>query len=88
VLLKRVRWWARRQILRPSGSSKNQYGGCQRYYSRVLELRAAVDLAQAWIDRDKPDDARKLLAPVYNWFTEGFDTADLKETKGLLKRLN
>jgi predicted ATPase len=48
------------------------------------ELRAATSLARLWRDLGKPDDARDLLAPVYAWFTEGFDTADLKDAKALL----
>ncbi|MFT5111002.1 MAG: hypothetical protein ACI8P9_000313 [Parasphingorhabdus sp.] len=55
--------------------------------SRSLGLRAAVDLAQVWIDQGKRDDARNLLAPIYDWFTEGFDTADLKEAGKLLTEL-
>ncbi len=55
--------------------------------SRSLELRAAVDLAQVWIDRGKRDDALKLLATVYDWFTEGFDTTDLRQAKALLEEL-
>ncbi len=44
-------------------------------------------LARLWQHQDKHQDARDLLAPVYNWFTEGFDTADLQEAKGLLEEL-
>ena len=51
------------------------------------ELCAAMSLARLWCDQGKPAEARELLAPVYGWFTEGFDTADLKETKALLDRL-
>ena len=54
----------------------------------TLELRAARDLAKLWRDRDKRDDARDLLAPIYGWFTEGFDTLDLKEAKALLEELS
>ncbi len=52
-----------------------------------LELRAATSLARLWNDEDKITEARDLLAPVYGWFTEGFDTADLKEAKALLDEL-
>ena len=48
------------------------------------ELRAATSLALLWCDQGKRDKARNLLAPVYGWFTEGFDTCDLKEAKALL----
>ena len=55
--------------------------------ARSLELRAAIGLARLWQDQGKTDEARELLAPVYDWFTEGFDTADLKEAKALLDEL-
>jgi predicted ATPase len=51
------------------------------------ELRAAVSLARLWRDQGKVRQARELLAPVYGWFTEGFDTRDLKEAKALLDEL-
>jgi predicted ATPase len=51
------------------------------------ELRAAASLARLWRDQGKRDEARELLAPVYGWFTEGFDTLDLKEAKALLDEL-
>jgi predicted ATPase len=51
------------------------------------ELRAATGLAKLWQDRGRCREARELLAPVYNWFTEGFDTLDLKEAKALLEEL-
>jgi predicted ATPase len=43
------------------------------------ELRAAMSMARLWRDQGKRDEARELLAPVYDWFTEGFDTRDLKD---------
>jgi predicted ATPase len=55
--------------------------------ARSLELRAARDLADLWRDQGKRDEARDLLAPVYGWFTEGFDTLDLKEAEALLDEL-
>jgi class 3 adenylate cyclase/predicted ATPase len=55
--------------------------------SKSLELRAAMSLARLWRDQGKPQQARELLAPVYGWFTEGFDTRDLKEAKALLEEL-
>ena len=51
------------------------------------ELRAATSVARLWRDQGKPQQARELLAPVYGWFTEGFDTLDLKEAKALLDEL-
>ena len=55
--------------------------------AKSLELRAAMSLARLWRDQGKVQEARELLAPVYGWFTEGFDTRDLKEAKALLEEL-
>ena len=55
--------------------------------AKSLELRAAMSLARLWRDQGKRDEARDLLAPVYNWFIEGFDARDLKEAKALLDAL-
>ena len=49
------------------------------------ELRAAISVARLWRDQGKRDEAGDLLAPVYGWFTESFDTLDLKEAKALLE---
>ena len=46
-----------------------------------------MSMARLWRDQGKPQQARELLAPVYGWFTEGFDTRDLKEAKALLEEL-
>jgi predicted ATPase len=51
------------------------------------ELRAAMSMARLWRDQGKRDEARDLLAPVYGWFTQGFDTLDLKEAKALIEQL-
>jgi predicted ATPase len=70
----------------------------ERYFDRALavarqqqakswELRAAMSMAQLWRDQGKRDEARELLAPVYGWFTERFDTLDLKQAKALLAEL-
>jgi class 3 adenylate cyclase/predicted ATPase len=70
----------------------------QMYFERALavarqqeakswELRAAMSMARLWRDQGKRHEARELLAPVYGWFTEGFDTRDLKEAKALLAEL-
>jgi class 3 adenylate cyclase/predicted ATPase len=56
--------------------------------AKSWELRAATSLARLWRDQGKPQQARELLAPVYGWFTEGFDTRDLKEAKALLEELH
>ena len=71
----------------------------QAYFERALavaraqqakswELRAAMSMARLWRDQGKRDEARDFLAPVYGWFTEGFDTVDLKEATALLEELS
>jgi predicted ATPase len=55
--------------------------------AKSWELRAAMSMARLWRDQGKPQQARELVAPVYGWFTEGFDTLDLKEAKALLEEL-
>ena len=55
--------------------------------ARSLELRAAISLCRLWQSQDRRQMAYNLLSPVYNWFTEGFDTADLQETRTLLEAL-
>jgi predicted ATPase len=57
------------------------------HQAKSWELRAAMSMARLWRDRGKRDEARELLAPVFGWFTEGFDTRDLKEAKALLETL-
>jgi len=52
------------------------------------ELRASVSLARLLCDTKRASDARAMLADIYNWFTEGFDTADLKDAKALLDQLS
>jgi predicted ATPase len=59
----------------------------QKQQARAFELRAAMSMARLWRDQGKRNEARDLLAPVYGWFTEGFDTRDLKEAKALLDEL-
>ena len=55
--------------------------------AKSFELRAAISLARFWRDQRKAQQARELLALVYGWFTEGFDTRDLKEAKAMLDQL-
>ena len=80
-------------------SPEPEVAKAQAYFERALtvarqqqakswELRAAMSLARLWRDQGRPDDARNLLAPVYGWFTEGFDTLDLKQAKALLDELH
>jgi predicted ATPase len=59
----------------------------RRQQAKSWELRAAMSMARLWRDQGKRDEARELLAPVYGWFTEGFDTLDLREAKALLEEL-
>jgi predicted ATPase len=59
----------------------------QSQQAKSWELRAATSLARLWQQQGKRQEAHDLLAPVYGWFTEGFDTADLKDAKALLEEL-
>ena len=59
----------------------------RRQQAKSLELRAVTSLARLWQRQDKREEARQMLAEIYGWFTEGFDTADLQEAKVLLKEL-
>jgi predicted ATPase len=59
----------------------------QAQQAKALELRAAANLARSWGEQGRRAEARDLLASVFGWFTEGFDTADLKEAKALLEEL-
>jgi predicted ATPase len=59
----------------------------QRQSAKLFELRACLDLARLWRDQGKPSEARKLLTPIYSWFTEGFDTPVLQDAKTLLDEL-
>lgn len=60
----------------------------RRQGAKSLELRAVMSLARLWQKQGKKEEAHKMLAEIYNWFTEGFDTADLKEAKTLLEELS
>jgi predicted ATPase len=55
---------------------------------KARKMRTAMSMARLWRDHGKRDEARELLAPVYGWFTEGFDTRDLKEAKAFLDELH
>jgi predicted ATPase len=59
----------------------------RRQQATSWELRAGMSLARLWQRQGKRAEAHELLAPVYSWFTEGFDTADLQEAKALLEEL-
>ena len=83
-------------LLQQSEDNHSEAEGCYQKSLRVSrkqeakswELRAATSLARLWQQQGKTAEARELLAPVYNWFTEGFDTADLKDAKALLEVLS
>jgi predicted ATPase len=60
----------------------------RRQQAKALELRAAMSLARLWQQQGQRAEAHALLAPIYNWFTEGFDTADLQEAQALLEELS
>jgi predicted ATPase len=62
-------------------------GVARRQSARIFELHAATGLARLWRDQGKRTEARDLLAPIYGWFTEGFDTPVLQDTKALLDQL-
>jgi predicted ATPase len=95
--------WNEAEVIRIAGeialkSPEPDAAKAQAYFERALavarkqqakswELRAAMSMARLWRDQGKPQQARELLAPVYGWFTEGFDTLDLKEAKALLDEL-
>ena len=57
-------------------------------HAKSWELRAATSLARLWQQQGKKEEARQLLAEIYGWFTEGFDTKDLQEAKALLEELS
>jgi predicted ATPase len=96
--------WDEAEILRTAGeialrSPEPDAVKAETYFERALavahqqqakswELRAAMSLARLWRNQGKVQQAHQLLAPVYGWFTEGFDTRDLKEAKALLEGLS
>jgi predicted ATPase len=66
---------------------EHAFAVARKQQTKSWELRAAMSMARLWRDQGRRDEARELLAPVYGWFTEGHDTRDLKEAKGLLDEL-
>jgi predicted ATPase len=79
---------ARRVELTPEGCYQTALDIARQQQAKSWELRAATSLARLWQSQGKRQDAYDLLAPVYGWFTEGFDTADLKDAKTLLHELD
>jgi predicted ATPase len=96
--------WSEAEVHRTAGeialmSPERDAAKAEAYFERAFavaraqqakswELRAAMSMARLWRDQGKRDDARELLAPVYGWFTEGFNTRDLQEAKALLDELS
>jgi predicted ATPase len=96
--------WCEAEVNRTAGeialmSPESDAAKAEAYLERALsvaraqqakswELRSAMSMARLWRDQGKREEARELLAPVYGWFTEGFDTLDLKEAKALLNELS
>jgi predicted ATPase len=60
----------------------------RRQEAKSLELRAVMSLARLWQTQGKQDEAHQVLVEIYHWFTEGFDTQDLREAKALLQELS
>ena len=95
-------WWAaelhrlKGELLLRQASPTEEVEGCFRQaleiarpqQAKSLELRAAMSLSRLWQQQGKRAAAHELLAPIYGWFTEGFDTADLQEAKALLEELS
>ena len=95
--------WCEAEVHRTAGeiamiAPKRDMPKAEEYFERALavsrqqrakswELRAAMSMARLWRGHEKPQEARELLAPVYGWFTEGFDTRDLKDANALLQEL-
>jgi predicted ATPase len=76
-----------RDTSKAEGYFKRALAVARQQQAKSWELRAAMSLAHLWRDQGKVQQARELLAPIYGWFTEGFDTRDLKEAKALLEEL-
>jgi predicted ATPase len=72
---------------RPEGCFRRAIEIAQRQQAKWWELRATMSLARLLMKQNRRDEARAMLANIYNWFTEGFDTADLKDVKALLNEL-
>jgi predicted ATPase len=102
VVNSRVRWWEAelhrlkgKLLLVLSTDNTPEAEACfhqaldiaRRQAAKSLELRAATSLSRMWQQQGKRAEAYELLAPIYNWFTEGFGTADLQEAKALLAEL-
>jgi predicted ATPase len=76
-----------KDVSRAEADIRRAIGIAQSQHAKSQELRAVMSLSRLWQRRGQRDQARKLLAEIYGWFTEGFDTADLKVAKALLEEL-
>jgi predicted ATPase len=74
--------------VKAEASLQQAIGIARQQRAKSWELRAVISLARLWHQQGKSEQARRRLAQIYNWFTEGHDTADLREAKTLLKQLN
>ena len=95
--------WCEAEVYRSAGeivlqAAERDTAKAEAYFNHALtvargqqakswELRTAMSMARLWSDQDKKEQARTLLAPIYGWFTEGFDTRDLKQAKALLIKM-
>jgi predicted ATPase len=79
--------WPKRDTAKSEAYFQRALAVARQQQAKSWELRTAMSMARLWRDQGKRDEARELLAPVYGWFTEGFDTRDLKEAKALLEEL-
>ena len=76
------------QVMQAEACFQQAVDVARHQHAKSWELRAAMSLARLWQQQGQVAEARELLAPVYNWFTEGFDTKDLQEAKALLDELS
>ncbi len=86
-MLQNAECGGRHAALTPEACFQQAIDIARRQQAKSLELRATMSLARLWWWQSKRNEARELLAPVYGWFPEGFDTADLQEAKVLLEEL-
>ena len=83
------------QVLNPKSQVEDEAEECfhkaleiaRQQQAKSLELRATMSLSRLWQQQGRKDEARQMLAEIYGWFTEGFDTQDLQEAKALLEEL-
>jgi predicted ATPase len=91
-----VHWFRGKILAAASEADPTEVEACYRLASELarqqgaksMELRAAISLAGLLLNQGQKQEARRLLAPLYDWFTEGFDTPDLKDAKALLDKLS